>query len=181
MCCFHTRYCLQISKTKKLIFSKQRSFYELDNYKIVNDRTPEDILSELKDEYDQLNFRKISPWTTTGILPVGFVNPKEKDLLGAERGIVSYFKHPMRKTFQRAGKVLTWLLRQLPETVPHFTLHKLHNLKTRVHSAAKHLCSRYKNKTGLKLFCSDVKQMFTFFLITCAFYCGCVHSPKFSD
>ena len=82
-------------------------------------------------------------------MPVGFVNPKEKDLTGAERGIASYFKHPMRKTFQRAGKVLTWLLRQLPKSVPHFTLHKLHNLKTRVHKAANNLTTRYKDKTGI--------------------------------
>ena len=95
-------------------------------------------------------------------MPVGFVNPKEKDLTGAERGIASYFKHPMRKTFQRAGKVLTWLLRQLPKSVPHFTLHKLHNLKTRVHKAANNLTTRYKDNTGIKIFCSDVKQMFTF-------------------
>ena len=76
--------------------------------------------------------------------------------------LIKYVKHSMRKTFRRAGKVLTWLLRQLPDTVPHFTLHKFHSLKNRVIEAQGKLKQRYNERTRLLMFCSDVKQMFIF-------------------
>ena len=94
--------------------------------------------------------------TESGELPVGYTNPKDKDLENRERGIASYYKHNMRKIFRRTGKVLTWMLRQLPKEKKHFTLHKLHQLKDKVEEAQTILRSRYGRKTKLKMICSDV-------------------------
>lgn len=140
----------------------ERMFYKLNNYEKITDESKQQIISRMRTMFNIRGLKKISPWTDSGTLPVGFVNPKEKALQTKERGIASYFKHPMRKTFKRAGKVLTWLLRQLPLNVPHFTLHKLHNLKNRVAEAQRKLKARYGSDTSLIMFCSDVKQMFTF-------------------
>ena len=67
----------------------------------------------------------------------------------------------MRKLYRRANKVLTWLFRQLPKSCPHFTLHKLHNLKHRVAEAQTTMRDIYGENTEIKLFCTDVQQMFT--------------------
>ena len=63
--------------------------------------------------------------------------------------------------FEVTNKVLTWLFRQLPENYPHFTLHKLHNLKHRVMMAKQNLRKTYGDNTAIKVFCTDVQQMFT--------------------
>ena len=108
------------------------------------------------------HLHRFSPWNRSGRLPINFVNPKEKDLLGAERTIASYFRHPMRKVYRRAGKVLTWMLRQLPSSVKHFTLHKILDIKNKIAEAGPILREKYGTRTKLLMFASDVKQMFTF-------------------
>jgi len=151
-----------------------RSFYKLQGtipgidgktsniYQIIEDETTEDILERMKNMYDLYRLEKIAPWSESGELPIGFVNPKEKNLTEKERAIASYFKSNMKKVFRRTGKILTWLLRQIPENIQHFTLHKLSNLKAKIKQAPDFLRRRYGRRTKLKMFCSDVKQMFTF-------------------
>lgn len=113
-------------------------------------------------EYNLKGLDRIAPWSRKGRLPINFCNPKDKNLTEKERIIASYFHHPMRKCFKRANKVLTWLLRQIPDTVPHFTLHKLNDMKQKLSQAGKYLTKTYNENTRLLMFASDVKQMFTF-------------------
>ena len=139
----------------------KRAFYNLKNYKILYFRDSDDILKQMKSTYHNQGLQRFAPWNNKGTLPVGFVHPKEKDPINKERGIASYFKHPMRKIYRRANKVLTWLFRQLPKNCKHFTLHKLHNLKTKVEEARITMRNTYGTNTKLKLFCTDVQQMLT--------------------
>ena len=105
----------------------------------------------MKEKFNQQQLYRFAPWNNRGTLPVGFVHPKEKDPINKERGIASYFKHPMRKLYRRANKVLTWLFRQLPKSCPHFTLHKLHNLKHRVAEAQATMRDIYGENTEIKI------------------------------
>ena len=113
----------------------KKAFYDLENYRKIYLKKDTQILKEMEQKSNQQRFYKFAPWNKKGTLPIWFAHPKEKDPFNKERGIASYFKHPMRKLYRRANKALTWLFRQLPKNYPHFTLHKLHNLKNRVMEA----------------------------------------------
>ena len=139
----------------------KRAFYDIPNYRRIFMRNSDEILKDMKKNFHQQQLYKFAPWNNKGTLPVGFAHPKEKDPFNKERGIASYFKHPMRKLYRRTNKVLTWLFRQLPKSCPHFTLHKLHNLKHRVAEAQTTMREIYGENTEKNIFCTDVQQMFT--------------------
>ena len=75
--------------------------------------------------------------------------------------IASYYNVPVKIVYERVQKVLTWLLRQIPEKYRHFTLHKMSDIKERVEKAKKKLRETYTRKTKIIPFSSDVTAMYT--------------------
>lgn len=116
----------------------------------------------MEEDYHRYRLTKVAPWSKRGTLPRNFCDPKEKNLEGKERVVASYFNHPMKKCFKRANKVFTWMFRQLPKSVQHFTLHKLSDIPHRLKEAMVKIRKNYAEETRILMFASDVKQMFTF-------------------
>ena len=139
----------------------KRSTIEHKNYTVVEGKTEKDILKEMRTEYEKRELKHIGPWNNKGTLPTTYVNPKEKDTINKERTISSYYKVPMRIVYKRTQKVLTWLLRTLPENYRHFTLHKIGDIKDRTAHIKEELQNTYGTDTEIIPFSSDVTAMYT--------------------
>jgi hypothetical protein len=139
----------------------KRSTIEHKNYTIIEGKTEKEILKEMRTEYEKRELRHIGPWNNKGTLPTTYVNPKEKDPINKERTISSYYKVPMRIVYKRTQKVLTWLLRTLPEEYRHFTLHKIGDIKERTAHIKEELQDTFGANTEIIPFSSDVTAMYT--------------------
>ena len=132
-----------------------------DNFDNRIGLTSKFILDGIHEKYRRLNLHKIAPWTN-GTLPYMYCTPKHKDPIKKTRIIASYFRYPLKKLYKLASKAGTWLLRSLPEKYRHFTLHKVGDVKKRLHEGLKQVTKQYKDNTEIISFQTDVKQMYTF-------------------
>jgi hypothetical protein len=118
------------------------------------------VLEGIHARYKALKLDKIERWKN-GTLPHIYPNPKHKAPIEKTRIIASYFNFPLKKLYKLASKAGTWLLRQLPKTHPHFTLHNVGDVKTRLIQGIEHIQKPYGVNTEVLCFQSDVKQMYT--------------------
>jgi hypothetical protein len=139
----------------------KRNGYEHQNYEVVEQIKEEDILEEMKRDYEEGSLTNIGPWKNMGELPITYANPKEKNVEDKERIISSYYNVPLKTVFKRTQKVLTWLFRNLPKRIKHFTLHKLGDIKDRVRQAKEEIRGKLGENMKIIPFSSDVTAMYT--------------------
>jgi hypothetical protein len=117
------------------------------------------IISRIEKEFHNIQLHKIAPWNDEGSLPNIYVNAKHKDPINKERLISSYYNHVAKKPFKLISKVLTWLLRNLDQRHFNFTLHKLTDMKARMHDINTKLTKTKWSTIHARQY--DVKCMFT--------------------
>jgi hypothetical protein len=143
-----------------------RNLFKHDNFTAEANLTENILLEEFQDIYKKKNLSRFGRYLQSGRIPIAYVNPKYKAPLVKERLIASYRKHPLRFVLKKANKCLTFLFRQLPKQVKHFTLHRLDNLKTRVTEASTRLqkfCKEHKGSQPMVMATqTDITSMYTF-------------------
>lgn len=155
-------------RMKKEIYDKARTLKHND-LKTDTDKKPyvfEEINSTKKEltlklrliyEINGLNL--LAKWQT-GEIPKAYCNVKDKDN-NKSRLISASNRCPGRKLLQLTGKALSFLLKNLPTYITHFTLHTLKFLKENIHEISRKLKNCYKPDTNLIVIQSDVEEMFT--------------------
>src|SRR5690606_17950001 len=103
------------------------------------------LLSAIKQEY-MLTLSHLHKWTN-GKIPMSYCNVKNKDN-NKSRLISASNAAPYRTLLKLASKVLTYLLRNLPNDYVQFTLHSIKDLKKEVEQANR-LTTIYGNSTGI--------------------------------
>ena len=134
--------------------------YNTENYVVVND-TVEYVydklfkgLKELCAERDK--FKGLL--NDTKLLPYGYVLPKDKDT-NRNRPVVSYFPHPGKKVYNRAGRILTEMIKVIDKD-KHFILWKTGDLKEVIEEKRKQ--TRFKGgKWELYVKAYDIKDFYT--------------------
>jgi hypothetical protein len=134
---------------------------QCENFEHREGLTSKYILEGIYTRYKELKLDKIERWAN-GSIPYVYPNPKHKAPKIKTRIIASYFNFPLKKLYKLASKAGTWLLRKLPPTYKHFTLHNMGNLKNRLTTGLEKIKKIYGANTEIFSFGTDVKQMYTF-------------------
>jgi hypothetical protein len=144
-----------------VMYHKRMANNIFDNDKFQKtDKKEKALLAQMENEYKHNGLERFGKWVKAGKVPIAFVHPKFKAPYKKERMIASYRKSPMRRSFKKAGKILTWMLRRIPEKYKHFTLHSLSNLKERVARASKEI-ERKTTRERTMAMQSDICCMYT--------------------
>lgn len=118
------------------------------------------ILDGIHTAYKEYKLDKIERWQQ-GTMAYSYLNPKDKDPINKSRLVTAYANFPLRCLYKRISRAGTWLLRMLPGTMRHWTLHRITDIPNRVQEAMKGIQRNYSDKTRIIFSQSDVTQMFT--------------------
>ena len=91
-------------------------------------------------------------------IPYAYTLLKFKDI-SRTRPIVSYFKHPLKETYNFASRALAHVIKMAQTN--NFTLWKCQDMKQRIQKAQQDLTSQFNNTTKIMPLCADIKNMYT--------------------
>lgn len=137
----------------------EKEVVQCENFEKREGLTGAYVLQGIYQHYRRKGLHKIARWRT-GSVPYMYLDAKDKDL-NKSRLVTSYSDHPLKYLYRIASKAGTWLLRQLPKSMRHWTLHKISDIPKRVRNGMKWLKRKYGKNTRLLYMQSDVKQMYT--------------------
>ena len=121
--------------------------------------TTTEVMGKFEDFHKKNNLNKIKVFHgKTRSIPYSYCLPKSKDITRI-RPIVSYYKHPLKESYNYASRALTQIIKQTETR--HFTLWKTQDLKPKIKLIQSELGKLYGDNTKFKTMCADIKNMYT--------------------
>ena len=100
------------------------------NYKRIKMTSENIILKKWKQIHHEKEWNKIINFNNKGQLSYAYSLSKDKNI-DVHKPIVSYYKHPMRRLFNVAGRVLIFLLKEA-KNIKHMNLWNIKDLQTTI-------------------------------------------------
>ena len=117
--------------------------------------TTTEVMGKFEDFHKKNNLNKIKVFHgKTRSIPYSYCLPKSKDITRI-RPIVSYYKHPLKESYNYASRALTQIIKQTETR--HFTLWKTQDLKPKIKLIQSELGKLYGDKTKFRTTCADIK------------------------
>ena len=132
---------------------------DTDYYREV-DRTEEEIMEEMRTDYEACGLARIAPWGE-GDIPGTAAMAKMKALKEKSRILNSYAKVPARRALRKASKALQWIFKQMPTCYHGFTLHSVTDAKGRIMAGNEKILKGAGTRWKMMIEQNDVVRMFT--------------------
>ena len=136
----------------KQMFNDDKEHYITTSY------SPDLIKRNFHAFYRMNNLHKVQTFDTTKTIPYSYILFKNKDD-NRRRPIVSYYNHPLKKSFNYTSRALSFILKHA--SLDAFTLWRTRDCSSTCNTFSNELGITFGNDTGLIPYCADIKNMYT--------------------
>ena len=120
---------------------------------------PEEVtLESFKAFHRRHHLSRFHKYDNTKSIPYSYILVKAKDI-NRSRPIVSYYHHPLKRTFNYASRGLTHILKQ--SNMKSFTLWSCKSMTATLKQFQKQLGTAHGPNTRIMAYCADIKNMYT--------------------
>ena len=129
-----------------------------EHYEFISEDQSDILMESFQEFHSKHGLGKLHRFDTTKSIPYSYILVKAKDI-NRSRPIVSYYLHPLKKTFNIASRGLGFMLRQ--SKMRSFTLWACKDMTATLKRFQQDLKNTYGPHTRYMAYCADIKNMYT--------------------